>query len=54
MDILLTPCIILMLMLFGLDGSFPLKKYPPTSPSRKKSRIDLFFFASLFAVSITT
>lgn len=41
-EILLIPCIILMLMLVGREASFFLKKYPPTSPSVAESR-QLFF-----------
>ena len=48
MDILFIPCIIRMLMLVGLDPSFLLKKYPPTSPSEKNSRIPFFLDAPVF------
>jgi hypothetical protein len=36
-EILLMVCMVLILKLVGLDGSFLLKKYPNTSPNPKKS-----------------
>lgn len=45
MDILLIPCIIFRLIFDGRDGSFFLKKYPPTSPNEKKS-LHVFFLSA--------
>lgn len=42
-DILLMPCIILILILEGREGSLRRKKYPPTSPSEKNSFQPCFF-----------
>lgn len=42
-EILLMPCIILMLMFEGRDGSFLRKKYPPTSPREKNCFQPPFF-----------
>ena len=47
MEILFIPCIILIFMLEGLEGSFLRKKYPPTSPNVKNS-LQLFFFSLPF------